>query len=86
MTPQTRDVALDALRAKLDALLTELRAGRFGEYDKGDWRAQMHRQRMAVELRRVRAAIREIEDEQRPAPWPAWYADEPLAAYQRESR
>lgn len=78
----TRDVAIDALRDKLDALRTDVRLRRFDYFDKADVYGRMHRNRMAAAMVDVRRAIRDLQ----PPRWPAWYATEPLMAYHVEGR
>lgn len=81
MTPATRDTAIRALRASLDTMLNDIRINS-DWYVKGDWRGDLHRKSAAVEIRAIRQALRELTVRA----YPAWYATEPLAAYQRESR
>lgn len=66
MTPETRDVVLDALRDRLD-MLRERHQHNPDFFDKADVYGRLHRNRLAAEIVRVRRAIREI----RPS-WPEW--------------
>jgi len=56
MNPDEFTVTLDALRRYLDEMGEERRA-RPLDYDKTTWRGQMHRQRLAANLRALRRAI-----------------------------
>lgn len=84
MTPETRAMALKALGRLHDDLLLDLMQERTTRYAKweGAFRPNPERIRLAREIRALRRAIAELK----PATWPAWYATEPLVAYQREGR
>lgn len=82
MTPDTRDVVLDALRDRLDMLREHARSNP-SHFDKATIYGRLHRNTLARELVRVRVAIREI----RPT-WPAWMSSPAgaLMAWHTEGR
>ena len=56
-----RDTILDALKLRMDHLLAELALGRMDYYARGDWRGDLHRRRIANDLRATRNAIRDVQ-------------------------
>lgn len=84
MTPETRDVAAEAVEYRLDSLVDSIRTHRYDHYLKGDWRGDIHRRDAARDLRGLRKALRELK----PQKWPRWYArpDHAAEAWSRENR
>ena len=83
MSPDTRDLAIEALLDKLDALRSDVRQ-RPDYFDKADIYGRLHRNRMASLLVSVRTAVADLRLEQKLArmasPWPTWMAEPDNAA------
>lgn len=60
MTRETRATCTRALYERMDFLERDVRDnGDF--YDKSDWRGQIHRKSVAVEIMAIRRALRELQ-------------------------
>ena len=59
MTRETRATCTRALYDRLDFLERDVKDNA-DFYDKDDWRGQLHRKRVAVEIHDIRSALREL--------------------------
>jgi hypothetical protein len=56
-----KDTILDALKARLDYLVEDVRIHRWDHFLKGDWRGDLHRRKQAAAIRATRNALRDVQ-------------------------